>query len=950
MKCQAGALTFFQSKKRMYFGLDEMESKLVYYRDKSDFDKKRDKLGVISLENSACTLIDGNPKGFIVHATGKKYEFEAENEKSAGCWLNSLQRRRDISDNMNIDSPIVNWSRSHSLPSDDIILPFSRPKRVKSFQKRRPSRYIQSKESTEDEVDPRRDNSKVLRVQSFNPSVLTRPKAPIRRREKSNNEAENDEHNSSSCSQRCVIAKKNQNLETIKDIPSNGPPNGEVLDHWITSWLNDQPCMNNSSYCADKSTLSDSREEDEEEEESTTTSEATSSYDSQDKVSLSADVQICNELNLLRMIDNRQKEKIHLLSAQKNELEQEIVKYKKIAGETSAILNGSMCNGTNNMPSLAAQNKFLNAEILRLNERCQTAEKRINEYTKRVEQLEQEMEEYKKEYVFVLQSCVRIPIREHSSCDNIQVKLFGGDIHENRVEKLLLLARESDPTLPTFESVTNPGTFHVDEYGFRHTFDNIPLSLHYICTQLHEFYQSRSDEYILRKQRWRQILEQEPCVIENNNEVRQLCRAGCPRAMRPKIWRVLIHQQVVDIKNKYGNYYYRNLCSSQGTPAEKHYCLKHQKQITLDLLRTMPNNVHFMSATCKGVTHLQAVLRAYCLHNPRMGYCQGMNFIAATALLFLSPEDAFWFLVAVTEKYFDCSYFDQALTGAQADQEVLKELLEQKYPRLAKHLEDHDIDLTTITLNWFIALFFDALPFQSMLRMWDCFLLEGPKVLFRFAIALLGLYQDEILDRSDTISVIKVLKAAVRLTYDIDGLIKYAFEELNPFPSKAQLHQKQAGYLAILQVRLHKRSQIRNMLDIVHTEADPSDKIPDMPIECLTFSTDSQGIGYIGIGNQRRGKLSMISFHKEASNLNILHLDFDCRPVSMTTFENGMGFISLLSGYVLALQLDNDNVSPTKDTSSNGQFIHHRQFTHHGHFTHRTVHSPFQDHDELSSG
>lgn len=38
------------------------------------------------------------------------------------------------------------------------------------------------------------------------------------------------------------------------------------------------------------------------------------------------------------------------------------------------------------------------------------------------------MEEYKKEYVFVLQSCVRVPIREHSSCDNMQVKLFGGDI------------------------------------------------------------------------------------------------------------------------------------------------------------------------------------------------------------------------------------------------------------------------------------------------------------------------------------------------------------------------------------------------------------------------------------------------------------------------------------------------------------------------------------------
>lgn len=59
-----------------------------------------------------------------------------------------------------------------------------------------------------------------------------------------------------------------------------------------------------------------------------------------------------------------------------------------------------------------------------------------------------------------------------------------------------------------------------------------------------------------------------------------------------------------------------------------------------------------------------------------------------------------------------------------------------------------------------------------MLRIWDCFLFEGPKVLFRFTIALLGFYQDEILNHTDTISVIKVLKAAVSLTYDIDGLIK----------------------------------------------------------------------------------------------------------------------------------------------------------------------------------
>lgn len=59
-----------------------------------------------------------------------------------------------------------------------------------------------------------------------------------------------------------------------------------------------------------------------------------------------------------------------------------------------------------------------------------------------------------------------------------------------------------------------------------------------------------------------------------------------------------------------------------------------------------------------------------------------------------------------------------------------------------------------------------------MLRIWDCFLFEGPKVLFRFTIALLGLYQDEILNHSDTISVMKLLKSAVRHTYDADGMIR----------------------------------------------------------------------------------------------------------------------------------------------------------------------------------
>ena len=128
---------------------------------------------------------------------------------------------------------------------------------------------------------------------------------------------------------------------------------------------------------------------------------------------------------------------------------------------------------------------------------------------------------------------------------------------------------------------------------------------------------------------------------------------------------------------------------------------------------------------------MREVLQAFCVHNPTVGYCQGMNFIVGIALLFLDPEDAFWCLVAVTEKYFKSNYFDSGLIGAQVDQKCLKDIIKSKLPDLYDHLEALDIEISSITLNWFLAIFIDAVPFDTLLRIWDCFLLEGSKVLFR---------------------------------------------------------------------------------------------------------------------------------------------------------------------------------------------------------------------------
>uniref|UniRef100_A0A914W9J3 Rab-GAP TBC domain-containing protein n=1 Tax=Plectus sambesii TaxID=2011161 RepID=A0A914W9J3_9BILA len=184
-----------------------------------------------------------------------------------------------------------------------------------------------------------------------------------------------------------------------------------------------------------------------------------------------------------------------------------------------------------------------------------------------------------------------------------------------------------------------------------------------------------------------------------------------------------------------------------------------------------------------------------------------------------------------------------------------------------------------------------------MLRIWDCFLLEGPKVLFRFALALLGVHELTLMERSDTISVIKLLKAAAKLTYDTDGLIKLAFEQLKPFPKRNELCAKQMCFLKIIKERLKQKEQLRDALTL--TPGLSPTKFDRLPIEMLVFGEAS--IGFIASGHQKRGRLAVVDVF--ASRMRQQTLEFDCRVVAMVICKQEMAFVSLLSGYLVALAI-----------------------------------------------
>lgn len=92
-------------------------------------------------------------------------------------------------------------------------------------------------------------------------------------------------------------------------------------------------------------------------------------------------------------------------------------------------------------------------------------------------------------------------------------------------------------------------------------------------------------------------------------------------------------------------------------------------QIAMDINRTLTDNIFFRKGP--GVSKLKQILLAYSRRNPEVGYCQGMNMIAASLLLIMpSEEDAFWVLCSIVERILPKTYFEPNLLASRTDQEV----------------------------------------------------------------------------------------------------------------------------------------------------------------------------------------------------------------------------------------------------------------------------------------
>lgn len=248
------------------------------------------------------------------------------------------------------------------------------------------------------------------------------------------------------------------------------------------------------------------------------------------------------------------------------------------------------------------------------------------------------------------------------------------------------------------------------------------------------------------------------------------------------------------------------------------------QQIINDLHRTLPHNVLFESHEALGIQPLRRVLVAYSGRNPEVGYCQGMNMIAATLLLVLREEDAFWTLVAIVERLMPRQYFTNDLLTSRADQLVLHDIIAEHLPRLSRHLEVNGIKLeATVTFTWFISLYVSSsLPSEVVMCVWDAFMAEGNKVLFRIAIGLLRMYERELLAISGIGPIMNHMSQMARNVPYLQ-LAQEAFYNFNPFQRRS-IDTKRHHYQAVLRAQAEELQRRRDRFATLRRQPPPAEE------------------------------------------------------------------------------------------------------------------------------
>ena len=267
-----------------------------------------------------------------------------------------------------------------------------------------------------------------------------------------------------------------------------------------------------------------------------------------------------------------------------------------------------------------------------------------------------------------------------------------------------------------------------------------------------------------RIEKWNYMMEHSDEFLKNKlGKLKSRTRKGIPDCLRSYVW------QIFGEKDKYYQKDIFTKLESVPIPEETDIV------IIKDLDRTFPACQFFKDKYGNGQRKLYKVLTNYSKYNTDTGYVQGMGFIVAVFLTYMDEESSFFMLDSLMKKYGLDGYYKPNFPKLKSTFYIFLNLLKKFIPKIYELFKKEGMIPSMYASEWFICLFSRNLEFNALVRVFDIFLLEGFKVIYRFALAFLKLKEDKFLAGKDGLASIMQTINDCYIIDDIEKLIKIAF-------------------------------------------------------------------------------------------------------------------------------------------------------------------------------
>ncbi|KAJ3035820.1 TBC1 domain member 9, partial [Rhizophlyctis rosea] len=273
------------------------------------------------------------------------------------------------------------------------------------------------------------------------------------------------------------------------------------------------------------------------------------------------------------------------------------------------------------------------------------------------------------------------------------------------------------------------------------------------------------------------------------------------------------------------------------------------EEIEKDVRRSLPEHPAYQSPI--GIDALRRLLTAYSWRNPAIGYAQALNIISAVMLLYLREDDAFWMLCIIVERILP-DHYTKTLVGSVVDQSVFGHLVQTHLPNLWAHLTKLYMDLSTISVPWFVCLYLNSVSLRIGVKFLDSFFLDGPKFLFWLALGILKINETKLINKGkDDDIFVRILKDFFkRLGTDAVAGTEDGKEEANTDtmvgrPLYEALMQIVYGFAGIVTTETIEALRMRYRLKVVHQMEDTNRRSQTRNLsEQVSMSVEEIGVVY----------------------------------------------------------------------------------------------------------